>query len=147
MVHGRRPGGSLGGSGCCCRIGAARTPGSDGLLGTIGDGTAAPPAHPRPPAGPSPQSIRIGTAADLLRVPAAAADRDGAVPRSNSSAAKTAALRAGAGPAAGPTAGRERLRSLGRGGADAGTPERDTRPSTMRAIFPVAHSVIRPVSI
>ena len=38
-----------------------------------------PPAHPRPSAGPAPQPLRIGAAADLLRVPAAAADRAGAV--------------------------------------------------------------------
>jgi hypothetical protein len=73
------------------------------------DGATAPAAHPRPPAGPAPQLLRIGAAADLLRIPAAAADRAGAVPRSNRADADTATLLMH-GPAAGPIAGRVTLR-------------------------------------
>jgi hypothetical protein len=40
-----------------------------------------------------PQPLRTGPAADLLRVPAAAAGRAGAVPRANRTDAETAALR------------------------------------------------------
>jgi len=47
--------------------------------------------HPFRHAGPAPQPLRIG-AAERFRVPAAAADRAGAVPRSNRSEAETAVL-------------------------------------------------------
>jgi hypothetical protein len=65
-LRGRRSGSSRGG--CGCRVGAARTPGRDARIGTI------------------------AAAADQLRVPAAAAGRAGAVPRSNAAAAETSAL-------------------------------------------------------
>ena len=71
--------------------GAARTPGRDARLGTISDGTAARPSHPLPPAAPEPQPLRIGAAADLLRVPVAAAGLAGLVQRSTRPAAETAA--------------------------------------------------------
>ena len=60
------------------RAGAARTPGREALLGRMSNGTAAPAAHPLRHAGPVPLPLRIGTAADLLPVPAAVADRAGA---------------------------------------------------------------------
>jgi len=78
LVSGRRPGRSRNGSGSGCQGGAARTPGRDAPLGMIGDGTAPSAAHPRQHAGPAPQPLWIGTAAaDLPRVPAAAAGRTG----------------------------------------------------------------------
>ena len=64
------------------------------------------------------KKLRTGAAADLLRVPAAAADRAGAGPRSNRPDAEKAAMLAPVqGPAAGLVAGRDGCR----GGADAGT--------------------------
>ena len=92
LVQGRRPGWSRGGSGCVCGDGAARMRECDALLGTMSDGIAAPSAHPRPHAGPVAVPLRIGAVAELLPVPSAAADRAGAVPRPNRSAAETATL-------------------------------------------------------
>src|SRR4051794_27617910 len=63
-AQGRRPGRARGGSSCGLRDGAARMRERDARFGTIGDGAASPAAHPRPHAGPVPQPLRIGAAAD-----------------------------------------------------------------------------------
>jgi hypothetical protein len=55
---------AYGGNGC--RFGAARTPGREVRLGTIGDGTEAPPTHLRPHVGPAPLPLRIGADDELL---------------------------------------------------------------------------------
>ena len=68
----------------------------------MSNGTAAPPAHPRPPADSAPQPLRIGAAADLPRVPATAAGRAGTGPRSKPARHGDGdAADADAGPAAG----------------------------------------------
>ena len=94
---------------------------------SIADRPPAPPAHPLRSAGPVPQPLQIGVAAELP--PSKRPLRTGPVPspRSNRSHSEAAALLALVqGPAAGLTAGRERLRLRlrlrlpGRGGADAG---------------------------
>jgi hypothetical protein len=50
------------------------------VVGRMRDGTA---AHPRQPAGPAPQPLRIGATTDLLRIPTAAAAQAGAITRPN----------------------------------------------------------------
>jgi len=65
------------------RLPAPWTPESGVLLGTMRNGAAPPPAHPRQHAGLAPQPLQIGAVGERSSVPAAAADRASDVPRSN----------------------------------------------------------------